>query len=154
MHKYENGALSKQARQGRLLDLIDKRRVTSQEELAQLLREQGAEVTQSTLSRDIRDLGVVKVRGAYQVVRDTPGDVTEDNLRRTLRQLVVRSDVAGNILIVKTAPGNAHAVGVVLDGARWPDILGTVAGDDTIFALARTPRAARRVLRRIEELSI
>lgn len=96
----------------------------------------------------------MKVRGAYQVVQETPGDVTEDNLRRTLRRLVVRSDVAGNILIVKTAPGNAHAVGVVLDGARWPDILGTVAGDDTIFALARNPRAARRVLRRIEELSI
>lgn len=146
--------MRRNGRQSRIADLVARRAVTSQEELASLLRAQGIEVAQSTLSRDIRALGLVKVQGVYRA----PGEALRpapppDDFRRTLRHLVLQSAVSGNILMVRTAPGNAHSLGVVLDGAAWPEVLGTVAGDDTIFVLLRSPRSGKRVLRRIEELS-
>jgi transcriptional regulator of arginine metabolism len=75
-------------------------------------------------------------------------------LRRSLQQLVVRSGLSGNIVMVKTAPGHAHSLGVVLDAADWPEVLGTVAGDDTVFVLLRRASQGRRLLRRIEELLV
>ena len=144
--------ITKKARQARILTAVRRQPVSSQEELARLLESEGIEATQSTLSRDIRELGFVKVRGRYQAPGEWNGEPAPDNLRRSLLQLVIQSEAAGNILMIKTAPGNAHSLGAVLDAARWPEILGTVAGDDTVFALLRNARAGRKVLRRIEEL--
>ena len=144
--------VSKTARLGRILEIVKRRPVPSQEALLALLDADGVRVTQSTLSRDIRELGLVKVRGVYQVPQQESGP-TADTLRKSLQRLVVRSDVSGNILMVKTSPGNAHPLGVVLDSVQWPEVLGTVAGDDTVFVLLRSTRLGKKVLRRLEEYS-
>ena len=144
-------APKKNGRHARILELVTKRSVQSQLEMAGLLQAQGVAVTQATLSRDIRELGLVKVRGRYQPAASATVPPPRD-LRRSLQQLVVHSALSGNILMVKTAPGNAHALGVILDSAEWPEVLGTVAGDDTVFALLRSATQGRRLLRKIEEL--
>ncbi len=143
---------SKNARRTRILELVRRVQIRSQEELADRLERAGITATQSTLSRDIRELGLVKARGIYRPAGDLDGSPTRELLRRTFQQLVVERGVSGNILMVRTAPGNAHSLGVVLDAARWPEVLGTVAGDDTVFVLLRNSRAGKKVLRRIEEL--
>lgn len=142
---------SKKARHGRILEIVRKRPVSSQKELSCFLRSEDVTATQSTLSRDIRELGLVKVRGFYKVPGTAEGSLPADVLRRSFSQLIVRSGVSGNILMVKTLPGNGQSLGVVLDAAQWPEVLGTVAGDDTVFVLLRSNRLGKKVLRRLEE---
>lgn len=146
--------ISKKARQARMLEVIRDSRVKSQEELLSLLKQEGIEVTQATLSRDIREMGLVKIRGSYQIAVDINATPSADGLRRALGQFVIQTGVSGNMLMLKTTPGNAHSVGVVLDAAHWPEILGTVAGDDTVFVLLRNPRSGKKVLGRIRELQV
>jgi transcriptional regulator of arginine metabolism len=143
--------ISKRLRQGRIVGIIGERTVSSQEELLAHLAASGIRVTQATLSRDLRELNLVKVRGVYRRSGDWNGPSDQAALARALKQYVLQSETSGNMLMIRTAPGNAHAVGVVLDSARWPEVLGTVAGDDTVFALLRSARLARRVMKRIEE---
>ncbi len=145
--------ISKNARQGRILELVRKRLVRSQEELSFLLKRDRVDVTQSTLSRDIRELGLVKVRGSYQISGEMHSSPPDDILRRAFEQFVIRTGVSGNVLMIKTSPGNAHSIGVVLDAAEWPEVLGTIAGDDTVFVLLRNGLSSRKVLGRIRELS-
>jgi transcriptional regulator of arginine metabolism len=145
--------ISKKARQGRILEIARKRTVRSQEALSSLLAQEGVDAAQSTLSRDIRELGLVKVRGSYQVSGELQSALPDEILRRAFGQFVVRTGVSGNIVMIKTSPGNAHSVGVVLDAAQWPEVLGTVAGDDTVFVLLRNGHFGRKVLGRIRELS-
>ncbi len=142
--------LKKRVRQGRILDLVGRQPVSSQGRLLELLAASGVRATQATLSRDLRELGLVKVRGVYSGSLERDHTADAEALRRTVKQFVLAIGVSGNILMIRTAPGNAHTVGVVLDSARLPEILGTVAGDDTVFALLRSPRLGQRVLRRIE----
>jgi len=143
--------LSKRVRQSKILDFVKERPVCSQEELLELLATTGIHVTQATLSRDIRDLGLVKSRGIYRRPAELSQPADLEVLRRSVKQFVLQSGLSGNILMIRTAPGNAHALGVVLDSARLPEVLGTVAGDDTVFALLRSPRMGKRMLRRIED---
>ncbi len=151
MHNYSLVMASKRIRQGRIVELVERRPVSSQEELSLLLAATDIHVTQATLSRDIRDLGLVKIRGVYRRSGDWNEPQDLEALRRTLKLFVLQSGVSGNILMIRTAPGNAHAVGVVLDSARLPEVLGTVAGDDTVFALLRNARLGKKILKRIEE---
>jgi transcriptional regulator of arginine metabolism len=95
----------------------------------------------------------VKARGRYQVSGELHTAPPDEILRRAFEQFVVRTGLSGNIVMIKTSPGNAHSVGVVLDAAEWPEVLGTVAGDDTIFVLLRNGHSGRKVLGRIQELS-
>jgi transcriptional regulator of arginine metabolism len=138
-------------RQAKITDLVHQRRVSSQQELAQLLRRHGFPATQSTLSRDIREIGLVKAGGRYRVPSELSRVSEERSLRRTIRDLVVKSAASGNIVMLKTPPGNAHSLGVVLDGAQWPEVLGSVAGDDTVFLLLKNLRVGRKVMSRIRE---
>jgi len=156
MHNYLIGSpmISKKARQGRVLEVVRKSRISSQEELSVLLKREGVEVTQSTLSRDIRELGLVKARGSYQISGETNSVPSENAVRRAFEQFVIDSDVSGNMVMLKTSPGNAHSIGVVLDAAQWPEVLGTVAGDDTVFVLLRSSQLGKKVLGRIRELSV
>ncbi len=117
-----------------------------------MLRAAGIRVTQSTLSRDIRELALVKMRGVYRHAQDAGGTPVTGTARRSIQQLALEVHVSGNILMVRTAPGDAHSMGVILDAADWPEILGTVAGDDTVFVLLRSSRLGRRALQRIEAL--
>jgi transcriptional regulator of arginine metabolism len=156
MHKYVIGwiMVSKRARQGKILELVRKRQIRSQEELSSLLKREGIDVTQSTLSRDIRELALFKVRGSYQVGGELNAAPSGEAIRRAFEQFVVRTGVSGNIVMIKTTPGNAHSIGVVLDAVQWPEILGTVAGDDTVFVLLRNGHSGRKVLNRIREFAI
>ena len=146
--------ISKKQRQARILETIGKRTVRSQEELSSLLAKEGVEATQATVSRDIRELGLIKVRGCYQAPGEIQVGPSAGNLRRAFEQFVVRTGISGNMLMIKTSPGNAHSIGVVLDAAQWPEVLGTVAGDDTVFVLLRNSRLGKKVLEKIREYSI
>jgi transcriptional regulator of arginine metabolism len=138
-------------RQARILEIVRQRPVSSQDELSTILAPSDLRVTQATLSRDIRELGLVKVRGVYRGAGTWDQIPDQDALRQALRQYVLQSGVSGNILMIRTAPGNAHAVGVVLDSARWPEVMGTVAGDDTIFALLKNARLGKKIMKRMGE---
>jgi transcriptional regulator of arginine metabolism len=144
----------KRARQDRILEIIRKRPVRSQEELSSLLKQEDIDVAQSTLSRDIRELELVKIRGRYQVSGVLHSAPSDEALRRAFEQFVIRTGISGNIVMLKTSPGNAHSMGVVLDAAEWPEVLGTVAGDDTVFVLLRNSQCGRKVIGRIRELSV
>jgi transcriptional regulator of arginine metabolism len=146
--------VTKKARQGRISEIVRKQAVRSQEELAALLEQDGIEATQATLSRDIRELGLVKGREGYQVSEESHPAPPDDVLRRAFGQYVIRTGVSGNILMIRTSPGNAHSIGVVLDAAQWPEVLGTIAGDDTVFVLLRSARLSKKVLGKIREFSI
>jgi transcriptional regulator of arginine metabolism len=156
MHKYETRSdmISKIARQGMILEIVRKGTVKSQDALSFLLKRKGVNVTQSTLSRDIRDLGLVKVRGSYMLSGESNPSPSSDALRRVFVQSVIQTGVSGNIVMVKTSPGNAHSIGVILDAAQWPEVLGTVAGDDTVFVLLRSSRFGEKVLGKMRELCI
>ena len=138
-------------RQAKIVDLVHQRSVSSQQELAQLLQRHGFPATQSTLSRDIHEIGLVKAGGRYRLPSELSRVSEERSLRRTIRDLVVKSAASGNIVMLKTPPGNAHSLGVVLDGAQWPEVLGSVAGDDTVFLLLKNLRVGRKVMSRIRE---
>jgi transcriptional regulator of arginine metabolism len=145
--------ISKRARQERIIAIIRRQPVASQEELSQILAHEAVMVTQSTLSRDIRELGVVKARGRYQVAAAGESVPSPKSVRRAFQQLLLRSEVSGNILMLRTPPGSAHSLGVVLDSIEWPEVLGTVAGDDTVFVLLRNRHQGSKVLKRIREYS-
>lgn len=145
---------SKNARQGIILEIVRKGGVGSQEELSLLLQKEGIDVTQSTLSRDIRELGLVKVRGNYQISGELNSTPPNEILRRAFEQFVIRTGVSGNMAVIRTSPGNAHSIGVVLDAAQWPEVMGTVAGDDTVFVLLRSSNLGKKLLERIQELTV
>jgi transcriptional regulator of arginine metabolism len=141
--------ITKKARQGRIVELVRRQSIRSQQELSRHLLAANVPVTQATLSRDIRDLGLIKVRGRYGLPAEIPQETSSGLLGRTFKQYVLSTGISGNMVVIRTSPGNAHSVGVVLDAAGWPEILGTVAGDDTIFVLARSSKSGRDVLGKI-----
>jgi len=145
--------ISKKVRQARILEIIRGHSVESQERLSALLRDDGAEVAQTTISRDIRELGLVKVRGCYQAAAASPAPSSSGALKSVFAQFITRTDSAGNVVVIRTSSGNAHSVCVALDAAGWPEAVGTIAGDDTIFVLARDPDECGKLLKRIRELA-
>jgi transcriptional regulator of arginine metabolism len=147
---------SKRDRQNAILELIASREVGSQEELRQLLFKRGWDVTQSTLSRDMRDLRVARVQTDHGV-RYTAGDAAADDGSRAalpaiLPQLFLRLDGVGVLIVLKTVVGAAQTVASAIDAEASPDILGTIAGDDTILMICRTEPARERVARRLASL--
>jgi transcriptional regulator of arginine metabolism len=135
--------LTKTQRQHRVSQILEKEGVTSQAELVKLLADEGIEATQFTVSRDLEELGAVKVRrpgGAlvYALAAD-PAErpAPEVHLRRVLGEWMAEVASSGNLVIVRTPPGCAHVVGSALDRAGLADVIGTVAGDDTVLVVAR-----------------
>ena len=149
----------KQLRQRAIRDLVDQRPVRTQQELAAALRERGFRTTQATVSRDVAELGLVKAsRDGTQVYVLPPRLVEaeasgEDRLRRLLRDLPAEVRAAGLLLIVRTLPGSAHAIAAALDRARWPEVVGSIAGDDTVFIALSDRAALRRVKQRLLHLT-
>ena len=133
--------MNKSYRQGQILKLIHARRIHTQEELAHALRAIGIPATQVTLSRDIRELGLLKTPEGYTegAAETAPG---APDVESVVRDFVIDVRVAQNLLVLRTAPGNANAVGVALDKAEWPEITGTIAGDDTILVVAPDAKIA------------
>lgn len=149
----------KQLRQRAIRDLVDQRPIRTQQELAAALRERGFRTTQATISRDVAELGLVKAaRDGAQVYALPPrlieAEVSgEDRLRRLLRDLPVEVREAGLLLVVKTLPGSAHPIAAALDRARWPEVAGSIAGDDTVFVAAPDRASLQRAKRRLLHLA-
>ncbi len=145
----------KQLRQRAIRDLVEQRPVRTQQELAAALRERGFRATQATISRDVKELGLGKGhrdgRSAYVLpsrLRDA--EVSgEDRLRRLLTDVPVEFRIADLLLVIRTLPGSAHAVAAALDRTRWPEIVGSIAGDDTVFVACSDRPALRRVRDRL-----
>jgi len=135
----------------KILELINTRAIHTQEELAEALAGAGWEVTQSSVSRDIAALRLVKADGAYR--RPPRGTSTQDPDERRVAESVLSVEPAGDALVVlHTPPGDANRVAVALDRLAWPDIVGTIAGDDTIFLAVKDRAAQRGVLRAVRRL--
>ena len=131
----------KERRHRAIADLIRSGALASQDELAERLAELGHVVTQATISRDLEQLGAVKVRRDGQLGYALPDQVRDSagpRLAAVFREWVRSIDAAGNLVVIKTPPGSAHLVGVVLDNSDMPQIVGTICGDDTIFVCARS----------------
>jgi transcriptional regulator of arginine metabolism len=147
----------KARRQSSILDVIRREPVRSQEQLRRLIRASGFDVTQATLSRDIRELGLVKggADGAYLAPsRIEPSSQSASTmLHRALAEYLARVDRVQQLVLVRTGPGQAQLLGVAIDGARLPEVVGTLAGDDTILIIAPDVRRARTLVKRLEELS-
>ena len=136
----------------KILELISTRAVRTQEELAEALAAQGWDVTQSSVSRDITALRLVKVDGAY--CRPPRGASPTDPDERRIAEGVLTIEPAGEALVVlHTPPGEANRVAVALDRLAWPEVIGTIAGDDTIFLAVKDSAAQRRVTRTVRRLS-
>ncbi len=148
--------MGKPERQAAIRELVASHRVTSQEHLRELLGERGLEVAQATLSRDIRELRLIKVPDAEGRSHYTLPPESWDNspaLTRLLPALFVGAEGTGNLLVVRTLSGGAQAVAEALDWEEWPEVLGTVAGDDTILLILRDPARLADIQRRVEELA-
>lgn len=142
-------ASTRAGRQARIVTLLSSNPVRSQSELATMLAEEGIDVTQATLSRDLEELGAVKLRGAdggtgvYIVpedgspVRGVSGGT--DRMARLLNELLVSTEASGNLAVLRTPPGAAHYLASAIDRASLPHVVGTIAGDDTILVVAREP---------------
>ncbi len=155
-------ASTRAGRHARIVAILSAQQVRSQSELARLLAAEGIDATQATLSRDLDELGAVKLRaadggaGVYVVpedgapVRGVSGGT--DRLARLLGELLVSADASGNTAVLRTPPGAAQYLASALDRANLPDIVGTIAGDDTIFVVAREPVDGATLAQRIEAL--
>lgn len=140
----------KEKRQRALLDLVSKRAVSSQSELVTLLQKRGLSATQTSVSRDARELGLVKLEGRYVPASDVAQRGMGNGQASPLSGIVISAEPVGaNLIVVRTTVGAANAAGVHLDGLRLDDICGTIAGDDTIFIAVRSRLAQGRVLARL-----
>jgi transcriptional regulator of arginine metabolism len=141
--------MSKSYRQGQILRLIRAKPIRTQDELSQELRNVGIHATQVTLSRDIRDLHLVKTREGYQEIAPEDAGPQFAMLASEFLQDV---KCAQNLVVLRTAPGHANSVAVALDGEDWPEIVGTIAGDDTILVIAPDTETAGVVRAKMMQL--
>jgi transcriptional regulator of arginine metabolism len=144
-------------RQALIVDIVQREAIRSQEQLRRRVKAEGFDVTQATLSRDIRELGLVKggADGAYQTPQQgepSPAAVTS-TLQRALVEFLARVDQVEQMVLLKTGPGQAQLLAVALDRARLPEVVGTVAGDDTILVIAPDSRRARALVKRLESFA-
>ncbi len=136
----------KTARQAKILDIIEKNEVETQEELAIMLKNEGFNVTQATISRDIREMRLTKIstdsgKQKYSVVNNNDAELSE-RLKRVFREAVIKLDYSQNMIVIKTLNGMGMAVAVAVDNMQTSDILGSIAGDDTVFCVAKTHNQA------------
>lgn len=141
--------MNKSFRHGQILNLIRARPVHTQDELARSLKELNIAATQVTLSRDIRELGLVKTAEGYkQIVREPGGP----GFAAVASDFLLDARVARNLVVLKTSPGNASTLAVGLDREGWPDVVGTIAGDDTVLVISPDEAGAEAV--RVKLLSL
>lgn len=150
----------KARRQAAVVDLVSREPIRSQEQLRQRLCQQGFDVTQATLSRDIKELGLMKRAsdGSYQPAPDDDTTATATDAARHLLQRALVDYLAGvqqsqQLLVLRTGPGEAQPLALAIDRARLTDVLGTIAGDDTVLVIARDSRAARTLILQFEGLA-
>ncbi len=147
----------KNARHEQILQLIQREEIETQEELAEKLNKVGFAVTQATVSRDIRQLELRKVPGRngrmhYTIAAGESTDLSQ-KYKRVLADAFVSADCAGNILVLRTVSGMAMAAAAALDSLAWREVIGCIAGDDTIMVVVRTPEDGPEVARKIHQIS-
>lgn len=147
-------AAMKSRRHAIIRNLIASSEIWSQAELAKLLAREGVDATQATLSRDLSEIGVLKGPSGYQLPGAAPAVVTvEGALERALRREVTSIDVGGTLVVLKTPIGHGNALAIELDRSNIQGVLGTIAGDDTVFVAARSELAARRIAKQFRDLA-
>ncbi|MCX7923251.1 MAG: arginine repressor [Clostridia bacterium] len=144
-------------RHARILEIIDKYVIETQEDLAEKLKEAGMDVTQATVSRDIKDLRLIKVmtnEGVYKYasMSQTEGMVS-NKLLTIFSESFVSSDYANNIVVVKTLSGMAQACAAAIDSLKWPEIVGTIAGDDNIMIVCRAEKFAEEMVNKFNRMA-
>ncbi len=131
--------MNKSFRQGQILNIIRSRQIYTQDELARELVQHGVQTTQVTLSRDIREMGLVKTNEGY---RSLPSETSGPTLADVIDEYMQDVKIAQNLLVIRTSPGNANTLAVALDHEDLPEVVGTVAGDDTVFVATPSHEAA------------
>ena len=147
----------KTTRQEKILEIIESEEIETQEELAIRLRERGYKVTQATVSRDIKELRLIKISGrrnTYRYARHGRHEaITNDRMIRLLTDSTVDIDYAGQMVVVKTLSGSANVAAEAIDNMNWKEVLGTIAGDNTIFVAVRSENDAAEIASRIRKLT-
>ncbi len=145
--------MNKALRQRAILELVQEGPVASQDDFQRILKKQGFPVGQATLSRDIRDLGLVKTGEGYAVGQgDNASDLPLPPVSRLVREFVLDVRAAENLIVTKTSVGSAQPVAAALDGEGWPEAIGSIAGDDTILIICANKKAAKKIEGRIQEM--
>ena len=151
--------LGKPQRQHRIARLLEEQAVSSQGQIVEMLASEGVVATQATVSRDLEDLGAVKVRipggaTAYAIPEHSKDAASpDDHLRRVMGEFVVDVAHSANLVVLRTPPGSAHVIGSALDRAGYPDVLGTVAGDDTLILVCAESAGGTAVAERLAALA-
>lgn len=147
----------KAPRQSAILDVVGQEAVRSQEQLRQRLAARGFDVTQATLSRDIKELGLLKRSsdGAYQPAGENTTNPANalDALSRALAEYLINIEPVQQLVVLKTGAGQAQLLALTIDRSRLPEVAGTLAGDDTILIIARDPKAAQAVVKQLRDLA-
>ena len=149
---------NKRERQAAIQEIVESRAVGSQEELRRLLRQRGWDVTQATLSRDLREMRLARIPDPdggvrYALAEGSTPEESRPSLDLILPPLFRSIDGVSELAVLRTIPGGANSVGGALDFESWPDIIGTIAGDDTILIICRSAAARERIVRRIRTLA-
>lgn len=148
----------KSKRQRAILSLIAARPIRSQDELAVLLEQQGYEVTQATVSRDIKELGLLKVPlkggagGTFKYVEPTVGPAFTSRLHRVVSEVVIQVRSSLNQIVLRTHPGTAMMCAAAIDNAGWPEVLGTIGGDDTVLVICEKAETTPMIKQRFEDM--
>lgn len=146
----------KAKRQALIREIVESQSIQTQEELAEALRVHGMVVTQATVSRDIKEMHLLKVLaedGSYRYATIDKNDRgVGDRLIRILSDSVVDLNSANNLIVIKTLPGSAHVAGEAVDSLHWPEVLGTIAGDNTILVIVRSNEEVDSVIRRFRSI--
>lgn len=148
--------VSKKERQNQILSIIQKQDISTQEELAESLQNMHLIVTQATVSRDIKELGLIKVTNEMNIKKYSADnrvkETTTSKLITVFTQAVVSFESAGSMVIIKTLPGMAAASASTIDSLNFPEVIGTIAGDDTIFIATKSSIFANHLVKRIQEM--
>jgi transcriptional regulator of arginine metabolism len=151
------GRMMKLARHAKILEIISEKEIETQEELAAELQKRGIDVTQATVSRDIKELRLIKVltedgkRYKYAPMTKVDTNISE-RLMTLLSESIVNVDYAGNIIVIKTLSGSASAAAEAIDTLNWKNIVGTIAGDNTIFVLVRNQEDIQELVEKFRKL--
>ena len=143
----------REARRNQILQLIEKQSIKSQAVLSEELEKAGIEVNQATLSRDLRDLSVVKGKHGYELPNNLPlANQSQHSLWRTVSSWVLSATPAQNQLVLRTPPGGAQALGLAIDNSDLPEVIGTIAGDDTVLVICPNERKAKALARKLQPM--
>ena len=143
-------------RQSVIREIIEERNIETQEDLAEALRERGIVVTQATVSRDIKEMHLIKVlskNGGYRYATlDKAEHGMGDRFIRMFSESVMSMNSANNLIVIKTLPGSAHVAAEAVDNLKWPEVLGTIAGDNTILVIVRSNEEVEAVIKRFRSI--